>query len=211
MPPRDNNSIESSVHYQQYKYHSSSNDSSSSSRKVAATMDYPDEKKTPRKSKSKPNKTSSQKKAQARTDDYASDSSSYKKGRKSRSSKRKSKSREKNATKHELIPHPNFSHGPEPITVSSFLSKQKLLQREAETCRSDNKMLLTDGEDYGMMDVVPSDHPSSSIIQTHRTCTICHRTLRRSQFSERDRGLVHLSLGPGAVCRTCSMTGEFLL
>jgi hypothetical protein len=58
------------------------------------------------------------------------------------------------------------------------------------------------------VDTVPSDHPSSTIIQTHRTCTLCHRTLSRSQFSERDRYLVHLSLGPGAVCRTCSMTGE---
>ncbi|KAL7465249.1 hypothetical protein ACHAXS_005577 [Conticribra weissflogii] len=57
-----------------------------------------------------------------------------------------------------------------------------------------------------VVDAVPADHPSSNIIQTHRTCTLCHRDLPRSQFSTQDRYTVHLSLAPGAVCRTCSMT-----
>jgi hypothetical protein len=116
--------------------------------------------------------------------------------------------------------------GNDGMTVSQFLSQQQSLQREVETYRANSMYsntnssgrpkLLTNGDedDYQpsresrTVDTVPSDHPSSSIIQTHRTCTLCHRTLARSQFSERDRYLVHLSLGPGAVCRTCTMTGE---
>jgi len=57
-----------------------------------------------------------------------------------------------------------------------------------------------------VVDTIPADHPSSSIIQKLRTCTLCHRTLPRSQFSERDRFSVNLSIAPGATCRTCSMT-----
>ena len=57
-----------------------------------------------------------------------------------------------------------------------------------------------------IVDTIPADHPSSSIIQTHRTCTLCQRTLPRSQFSERDRYTINVSLAPGLTCRTCSMT-----
>ena len=57
-----------------------------------------------------------------------------------------------------------------------------------------------------VVDAVPADHPSSGIVQSHRTCTLCHRDLPRSQFSERDRFGVSLSIAPGAVCRTCAMT-----
>lgn len=57
-----------------------------------------------------------------------------------------------------------------------------------------------------VVDAIPADHPSSSIIQSLRTCTLCHRTLPRAQFSERDRYTIHESLATGAVCRTCSMT-----
>mmetsp|Transcript_9426 Transcript_9426/g.23021 ORF Transcript_9426/g.23021 Transcript_9426/m.23021 type:complete len:466 (+) Transcript_9426:198-1595(+) len=59
---------------------------------------------------------------------------------------------------------------------------------------------------FQVVDTIPADHPSSSIIQTHRTCSLCHRTLPRSQFSERDRFSVNLSLAPGLTCRTCAMT-----
>ena len=57
-----------------------------------------------------------------------------------------------------------------------------------------------------VVDTIAADHPSSSIIQTLRTCTLCQRTLPRAQFSERDRYTIHESLATGAVCRTCSMT-----
>lgn len=57
-----------------------------------------------------------------------------------------------------------------------------------------------------VVDAVPADHPSSSIVQKYRTCSLCQRTLHRSQFSERDRYSVNLSIAPGATCRTCSMT-----
>ena len=57
------------------------------------------------------------------------------------------------------------------------------------------------------MDTLPADHPSSSTIQTHRTCSLCQRTLPRSQFSERDAYTINLSLSPsGITCRTCTMT-----
>jgi hypothetical protein len=166
------------------------------------------------------NRIQSQKKPSK--DDTDDDSSHEEKKRRKSKSKSKS-SRDKQPTNNEIVP---LSSQREPaLTVSSFLSRQKSMQKEAETYRSNsttaqnNKMLLTNGreDDYDnrspvsrspTIDTVPSDHPSSSIIQTHRTCTVCHRTLCRSQFSERDRYLVHLSLGPGAVCRTCSMTGE---
>ena len=165
------------------------------------------------------NKMKSQKKIE--NEDDGSEGSYQEKPRRKSKSKRKSK-RNSNVS-NELVPV--SSPKDPPVTVSSFLSKQKSIQREQETYRYntvDDKMLLTNGDDedgYGnhhypvsskspIIDTVPSDHPSSSIIQTHRTCTVCHRTLSRSQFSERDRYLVHLSLGPGAVCRTCSMTGE---
>jgi len=59
---------------------------------------------------------------------------------------------------------------------------------------------------HQVVDTVPADHPSSSIIQTSRTCSLCHRTLPRSQFSERDRFSINLSIAPGASCRTCAMT-----
>lgn len=174
------------------------------------------------------NKMKSQKKLTDADDDDDDDASesegSYeeKKQRNKRKSKSKRKSKRTSNISNELVPVNNPPKDT-PVTVSSFLSKQKSLQREQETYWSntiDNKMLLTSGnEEDGyennhspvsskspIIDTVPSDHPSSSIIQTHRTCTVCHRTLSRSQFSERDRYLVHLSLGPGAVCRTCSMT-----
>ncbi|KAL7550578.1 hypothetical protein ACHAWF_013794 [Thalassiosira exigua] len=57
-----------------------------------------------------------------------------------------------------------------------------------------------------IVDAVPADHPSSSVVQTHRTCSLCRQTKPRSQFSERDRFSVHPSLSPGATCRTCTMT-----
>jgi len=59
-----------------------------------------------------------------------------------------------------------------------------------------------------IVDTLPADHPSSSQIQTHRTCTICQRTLPRSQFSERDRYTINYSLSPpgGVTCRTCTLT-----
>jgi len=59
-----------------------------------------------------------------------------------------------------------------------------------------------------IVDTLPADHPSSSTIQTHRTCTICQRTLPRSQFSERDRYTINYSLSPpgGVTCRTCTLT-----
>lgn len=166
------------------------------------------------------NRMQSQKKLSTPNDDDGS-SSDEKKQRKSKP-KRKSKSSQRPST--QLVP---VDPQREPaVTVSSFLSHQKSMQKEQESYRTNsahNAMLLTNGEDdyetnhspissrSPMIDIVPSDHPSSSIIQTHRTCTVCHRTLSRSQFSDRDRYLVHLSLGPGAVCRTCSMTGTFLV
>ena len=59
-----------------------------------------------------------------------------------------------------------------------------------------------------IVDTLPADHPSSTLIQTHRTCTICQRTLPRSQFSERDRYTINYSLSPpgGVTCRTCTLT-----
>ena len=58
-----------------------------------------------------------------------------------------------------------------------------------------------------VVDTLPADHPSSSTIQTHRTCSLCQRTLPRSQFSERDAFTINLSLSPsGITCRTCTMT-----
>ncbi|KAL9187777.1 hypothetical protein ACHAXT_006155 [Thalassiosira profunda] len=57
-----------------------------------------------------------------------------------------------------------------------------------------------------VVDAVPADHPASATIQTSRTCGLCHRTLPRAQFSERDRYTVHMSLAPGPTCRTCAMT-----
>ena len=57
-----------------------------------------------------------------------------------------------------------------------------------------------------VVDAIPSDHPSSSVIQHMRKCTLCHRTLPRAQFSDRDRYTIHESLASGAICRTCAMT-----
>jgi hypothetical protein len=171
------------------------------------------------------NRMQSQKKLSTTRNEDDDSSSDEKKQRKSKP-KRKSKSSQRRST--ELVPVDNPQREPA-VTVSSFLSRQKSMQKEQESYRSnysadDKAMLLTNGEedDYETnhspissksptVDTVPSDHPSSCIIQTHRTCTVCHRTLSRSQFSDRDRYLVHLSLGPGAVCRTCSMTGAFLV
>ena len=221
MPPRDNDSVESPIYQPNYKQ---------GSRKSHTTMDYHD-KKDKAKASRKSKMYERRKKKTTPDDDASADDCSYDDRRKSKSkSKRKSKSSRNRevGSNNELVPIVNREPA---ITVSSFLSRQQSMQREADTYsttgQDNNKMLLTNGgtDDYDnnnngalvasshqpTIDVVASDHPSSSFIQTHRTCTVCHRTLCRSQFSERDRYLVHLSIGPGAVCRTCSMTGEYIL
>jgi len=114
------------------------------------------------------------------------------------------------------------------VTVAEFRQRQQLQQDDASTRRGKarrhppnhlQQQLTQDGEEDGsytevsaaeqqqrVVDTIPADHPTSSIIQTLRTCTLCHRTLPRAQFSERDRYTIHASLATGAVCRTCSMT-----
>lgn len=112
------------------------------------------------------------------------------------------------------------------ITVAEFKQQQQQQQdkesnRKGNKRRQQNHKQLTQGGEEGeshknrdnaqhqqhsVVDAIPADHPSSSIIQTLRTCTLCHRTLPRAQFCERDRYTIHDSLAAGAVCRTCSMT-----
>jgi hypothetical protein len=111
------------------------------------------------------------------------------------------------------------------VTVAEFRQQQQHQQDKASNRKGNNRknnhMQLTQGDnDSGdnsiitqqqqskqqVVDTIPADHPSSSIIQTLRTCTLCHRTLPRAQFSERDRYTIHESLATGAICRTCSMT-----
>ncbi|KAL7455393.1 hypothetical protein ACHAWC_006930 [Mediolabrus comicus] len=77
---------------------------------------------------------------------------------------------------------------------------------QGDNDNGDNSIITQQQHKQQVVDTIPADHPSSSIIQTLRTCTLCHRTLPRAQFSERDRYTIHESLATGAICRTCSMT-----
>ena len=112
------------------------------------------------------------------------------------------------------------------VTVAEFRQQQQHQQDKASNRKGTNRrqvmnnhMQLTQGDNNDdnsiitqqqnkqqVVDTIPADHPSSSIIQTLRACTLCHRTLPRAQFSERDRYTIHESLATGAICRTCSMT-----
>ena len=124
------------------------------------------------------------------------------------------------------------SGGGEGVTVNEFLDRQRSMQDRASSSRAEASRQRRLEESFGhegdpgagaivrhdpdrgggggggarVVDAVPADHPSSGIVQSHRTCTLCHRSLPRSQFSERDRYGVSLSIAPGAVCRTCAMT-----
>ncbi|KAL3802944.1 hypothetical protein HJC23_011567 [Cyclotella cryptica] len=204
MPPRDSDSLGSPVSYQRI-------------RQSQTSMEHPTDPGTKKKKSSSKSKQRDKDKSRSERD-----KSKSKDGRKSKSDDKRHHRRDA-----EIPPDPN-TRSQQGVTVSSFLSRQKSMQRETESYRSNangyndsgssgKPSLLTIGDaEYfnrspvsshgNTVDTVPSDHPSSSIIQTHRTCTLCHRTLSRKQFSERDRFLVHLSLGPGAVCRTCTMT-----
>ena len=91
----------------------------------------------------------------------------------------------------------------------NHMQQQRLLQGDNDGGSSYTESLqesMANQQQQQVVDTIPADHPSSNIIQTLRACTLCHRTLPRAQFSERDRYTIHESLATGAVCRTCSMT-----
>ena len=91
----------------------------------------------------------------------------------------------------------------------NHMQQQRLLQGENDVGSSYTESTpesIAKQQQQQVVDTIAADHPSSNIIQTLRACTLCHRTLPRAQFSERDRYTIHESLATGAVCRTCSMT-----
>lgn len=153
-------------------------------------------------------------------------------GKKKKSSFRRNHDKQREADILSSLPTPQSTSNGEQqggVTVAEFRQRQQQQQDKASIRRGKARrhppnhmqQQLTQGEeDNGsytevsvaqqqqqqVVDTIPADHPSSSIVQTLRTCTICHRTLPRAQFSERDRYTIHESLATGAVCRTCSMT-----
>ncbi|KAL3811070.1 hypothetical protein ACHAXA_009018 [Cyclostephanos tholiformis] len=90
-------------------------------------------------------------------------------------------------------------------TVYEFLESRRAM--DDDRCRTASSTAIMTTGAASMHPSEIEDHPSSLEVRTHRTCSLCLRTLPRSQFSDGARLAVNVSLSPGvATCRTCAMT-----